>query len=931
MKNLGTACDLPGPPPWRRPGVLLAALALAGYAVLLALHVGTCAAGADASGYMNHARLLASGHLHAAPRTLPGLSSEEQRSMLFVPLGFVPAPDGNGMVPTYPAGLPMLVAAAASFAGWEHAGDIVLCAHALIGVLLTYVLGRTMGLSRRGAVIGATIVAASPLYLNYSLQMMSDVPALVWTLGAVLAAWRSRERAAWALAAGAATAVGVLIRPTDTLLFAPLAVALGLSPRRWLLLIAGGLPGGIFFCLHSLSLYGRLFTTGYGDIAQSLGPRWIGATLWHYACWLPALFTPVVLLALGLPWLARTQPRPAALLGAWVLVFAAFYSAYACTHQAWWYLRFLLPAVPPLVVGGLLVAKMAGAGRRWPLHETRVFTASMIVILANSSFWNKQLPSLNIGRDNEMYPEIAAWLRGHLPPNTVILGMQMTGVLTYYTDFTFMRWDFCDVNNRPHLLAALRAGERPFYAALFTYETDAALRERMPGTWTRIASLRSNMEIWRFESGGAAGPEIAGATPSNGPPALVWRLPIDQTTPVREVCRLLNVIAWIVLAGLLWRLLPGNDWRDWLARGAVLLSAGAISSIRYALTDLIALTLLAGAILALERRRNAWASGLLGLAGIGRGAALLALPAVAGTPWSFRALLHRFFPVAAFVAAAAACVAWHVGSARQIFENLAWPFGSFLDRWSDGLAAIFQFRDIGLAWVGLVVLLAFTVQAAFFLRYWREGDPWWRLGVAFVVLMFLLNDSMWVGAAGGVSRLLLPLTLAFNLLARRCRAPAAWLLAGNLGVAAGFLSLFFFSDPLTDMAAVRAAGFAQISGADNGWFEGEHSARHAWSWNRGSARLDIETWPHSSRPVAFSFALRSLTPRTVTIRQDGKELWRGEVGRNYIPVRIACHVAEGRAFLDMATDSPAVPDRSGSDARRVAFAIYDPCLAAADP
>ena len=71
------------------------------------------------------------------------------------------------------------MAADAQLIGWDHAGDVVLCAHALLGLLLTYGLARTMGLSRRGAVLGATIIAASPLYLHYSLQMMSDLPALV--------------------------------------------------------------------------------------------------------------------------------------------------------------------------------------------------------------------------------------------------------------------------------------------------------------------------------------------------------------------------------------------------------------------------------------------------------------------------------------------------------------------------------------------------------------------------------------------------------------------------------------------------------------------------------------------------------------------------------------------------------------------------------
>jgi hypothetical protein len=644
MIDPATVSAAPSSPWWRRPGVLLAMLALAVYAVVLARHIGTYAAGSDASGYMNHARLLAAGNLHAMPRVLSGLTPEQRRSMLFVPLGFLPAPDGNGMVPTYPAGLPLLVAAAAPLVGWEHAGDAVLYAHAFLGLLLAYALGRTMGLSRRGAVLGTTIIAASPLYLNYSLQMMSDVPALVWTAGAILAAWRSRERAAWALAAGAATAMAVLIRPTNALVFAPIAVALGLSPRRWLLLIAGGLPGAVFYGFDSLSLYGHIFTTGYGNFLYEFGRQWIGVTLWHYARWLPALFTPVVLLAAGLPWLARTEPRKAALLGVWALVFAAFYSAYDCTHQSWWYLRFLLPAIPPLVVGGLLVARQAGVGRRWPLARTQVFAFALVAIIANSAYWNKRLPSLNIEHDTRVYPEAARWMRAHLPGNAVILSMQMSGTLFYYTDFTFLRWDSCDADNRPGILAALRNGHRPFYAALFPFEAEAALHEHMPGQWTRVAGLSSELEIWHYESDDTSAPPAVVSVRSPETPALVWRLPIDQSPPVRRVYLLGNLLAWLALAGLLWRLVPGNDWRDWLARGGILFSAGALSSIRFALTDLITLALLAASMLALERRRHGWAAGLLGMAGVGRSATLFALPALGNAPWFSRSNLRRWLP-----------------------------------------------------------------------------------------------------------------------------------------------------------------------------------------------------------------------------------------------------------------------------------------------
>src|SRR5208283_1962398 len=94
---------------------------------------------------------------------------------LYVPLGLTPARNGDGMVPFYPSGLPILVLLAGSMAGWGRAFGIVMILHSLAGVVATYALGRVVGLGRGWSTVGAAIVAASPLYLFMSLQAMSDV------------------------------------------------------------------------------------------------------------------------------------------------------------------------------------------------------------------------------------------------------------------------------------------------------------------------------------------------------------------------------------------------------------------------------------------------------------------------------------------------------------------------------------------------------------------------------------------------------------------------------------------------------------------------------------------------------------------------------------------------------------------------------------
>jgi hypothetical protein len=489
------------PPPRRGSFWAAAVLVLALYAVLLVRHVGAVAGGSDSSGYMNHARLLASEHLHVQPRIVPGLPQSSAPPFLYVPLGFKPAYDGNGLVPTYPSGFALFVLLAEPIAGWRHAGDIVIVLHSLAGLIATFALGRMLGLGTRWAALGAAIVAASPLYLFMSLQAMSDVPSLVWTTVAVLASLQSRRESGWALFAGVAMAVDVLLRPTNVLAFVPVAIALGASPRRWIYFVFGGLPGAVFFAAHGMAAYGSFVATGYGDNSYAFLGRYVPETLVHYGRWLPALLTPIVVLNLGLPWLRSEAARTRWVLGTWMVVYAAFFSAYECTHETWWYLRFLLPAAPAMAVGALLVGRSllarAPAGAD-PGRSRTVFALVLALIVVNSVAWSRELHALSIGESELRYGLVADWMKKHLPADAVCLTMQTSGALFYYTHFTFIRWDVLDKSNVATIEDAIRSSKRPLYAVLFPFElTDAAvLEKRMPGRWTQVGNVR-DLTIWR--------------------------------------------------------------------------------------------------------------------------------------------------------------------------------------------------------------------------------------------------------------------------------------------------------------------------------------------------------------------------------------------------------------------------------------------------
>ncbi len=625
---------------WVPGGLVLAFLA---YAALLAFHMGAYAGGSDSSGYMNNARLFERHRVRVERREIPGIPTDSLPSYTYVPLGFIPV-GHEEMVPTYPVGLSLFFLAAAPFIGWTIGPGLVIWLHALAGVLLIFALARAMGFSRGGAALGALLLAISPVYIFISVQALSDVPALTWCVAAVLCAWLSRRHRLWALAAGIAVAIAVLMRPSNLLIVLPVALCLGFDWRRWLALGLGGAPGAVFLAFFNRALYGSAFTTGYGAVEQIFKWAYAPLSLKNYAIYLPELLTPAVVLVFALPWLARNGSRLlVAVLAVWILSFAGFYAFYFHTHETWWYLRFLLPAFPAAIIAMLLAGR--AVARRWSPRAARLGLAvSAGLIFVWDGFWTLQKHALSIGDSEYRYVQIAHWAQSRLPTDAVMAAMQTSGALFYYTPLTLIRYDQVNPEDFAKIAQAAAAAKRPVYAALFPFEVKLALERQMPGQWTQVGAVRDTT-FWRYD----------GSTP----------------TPVNP------------------------------------------------------------------------------------------------TP------THEFF-----------------------LEKL---------------------------------------------------------------------------------------------------------------------------------------GHLEVSGQMGaGWYEAEHNSTHAWSWSTGRSKLELDTWPKASHRVRLDFALRGIAPCTITISQDGKVLWQGAVGTSRLPVSLTFAIRDGYTQLEFATDAPPQLENEEPDARRVAFAFYDPALTSAD-
>lgn len=476
-------------------GVALAALL---YLWFVVAHCTYIAAGADSSGYLNAARLLRAGELVQPVPRLPGLEPPAWDYFYQQPLGYVVDSARGTMAPSYPLGLPLHLLVAAPFVGLDYASVPVNVTLAAAAALLMYALGRQFGLPRPWAVAGVALLWGCPLFLFYSLQPMSDMPATVWILAALAAAWRARDRWAWGFAAGLAVAVAVLVRPSNLLVLAPLAVALGLRFRAWAAVVLGGLPGAAFLAWVNFKLYGSAFATGYGHVETLFSARHLPHNTLHFLLWIPALLSPVVFLAALMLARAGTAPsRVRLLLAVWAAVFMGFYVFYFHSGETWWYLRFILPMFPALILAALLgthalARRMTGA--RW----TRYLPAALLLVaLAWQVVLAQRLDLALTKHGDQSYRLAHEWMQAHAPADAVVLQMQLSGCFTYYTSFAIVRWDLLNADTWARLRAAALAAHRPLYATLFEFEETRALRQHAPGDWQLVARVRE-ISIWRL-------------------------------------------------------------------------------------------------------------------------------------------------------------------------------------------------------------------------------------------------------------------------------------------------------------------------------------------------------------------------------------------------------------------------------------------------
>ena len=396
-----------------------------------------------------------------------------------------------------------------------------------------------------------------------------------------------------------------------------------------------------------------------------------------------------------------------------------------------------------------------------------------------------------------------------------------------------------------------------------------------------------------------------------------------------------NIVCWLLLAWLLLRWFPATNWGNFVRWFSVLFCFGLCFSVRGSLVDGPSLLLIAVGMALLEAGRPWWSAVVLGISGLGKETNILG-----GVAPSWPAGKSR----RAWLAAAARGVIvvlpillwlqvlsrWLGSSNEMGWSNFTAPLVAYMAKWFDTLTDPSLAGSDSLARSSLFMLVALTTQFLFFACCRRWQSPWWRVAAVYSVMMIFLGNPVWEGYPGAASRVLLPMTLAFNIQVPRNRAWWVVLLLGNLTV---FASPSMLRAPALESYQVegdRALRMVERTGQsvealfDANWYSSERTRLEYWRWSNGSANVTLRN-PHPFPILAtVSFRLRTRDSRTVGLWQGNYARWERKLAAGEMrEIKVRNMVLEpGDTLWQFKTDLPAAyPD--SYDRRRLAFSLRD--------
>jgi len=481
---------------WSAIDRVAAALAVAASigALAIGIHWGTfTAGGSDSYCYVSQAALFANGRVRIEQPLARQVPWTHGAASL-VPSGYVAAQDPAVIVPKCPPGLALLIAAAMRVGGANAAYYIVPILGAA-AVFLTFLLGRQLGSAAAGAV-ASVLLMASPIFVFQVVQPMSDVPATTWWLAAIVLGFRTTAVAA--AGSGLMASMAILTRPN----LAPIAILIGAfliwnaeygmrnrsnarlfripysEFRIVVLYLVALIPGAAATMAFNAAMHGSPWRSGYGNLDELFTAANAMPNLARYARWLLETETPIVLLAVAAPFVVwrDTALRRRVLL---IMAFAgAVWGAYLWYQpfEEWWYVRFLLPALPAIVT--LTAVTLVYTLRRLPLaFRTPTFVLGLALVAGSMLRVADARLAFDLHRLERRYAVTGEHVARRLPADAVVFAVHQSGSIRHYSGRTTIAWDALEPHAFDQAVRFLADTGRAPYLLLEIWE-EPAFRDR---------------------------------------------------------------------------------------------------------------------------------------------------------------------------------------------------------------------------------------------------------------------------------------------------------------------------------------------------------------------------------------------------------------------------------------------------------------------
>jgi hypothetical protein len=412
-----------------------------------------------------------------------------------------------------------------------------------------------------------------------------------------------------------------------------------------------------------------------------------------------------------------------------------------------------------------------------------------------------------------------------------------------------------------------------------------------------------------------------------------WALGLGQPAWIVQAHALLNVACWLILAAVLLRWFPPTNWQNAFRWAAIMFSHGVCMSVRHSLVDAPSLLLVTLAMRWLEMNRPGAGAVTLALAGLGKETSLLASAGIdvdVRQPRTWGRAILIFVGIALPLLVWMAYVRIKFGPADDPgLGNFTLPLVGFWEKLSTAWHDATAHDAASLHWATLGVVIALAAQWLFLVLRWRPAERWWRVGAAFALMMTFLSTPVWEGYPGAATRVLLPMTLAFNVLVPRGVKWWPLLLAGNLSVVA---SVFEYSPPHEFYHIRGDATYAQALKVipSTGWHGPERHLEQKWRWAEQQAELRLNNSLGAEMRVVLHGRVSAVTePRHLRVSAGERLIWGETVTGEPIEMRFGLSLPPGETTLVFSTDRPA--EKVGTDPRALAFRLANLEVVAAGP